>query len=321
MEILVTGGNGFIGRATCAALLEAGFTPTVFDPRGRRPIDGAHLRVGDIRDATAVNEAVAHAQGVMHLAGVLGTQETIQNPLPAAETNVLGGLNVLNAAVEYGLPTVNIAVGNWFEDNTYSLTKNCVERFCNMFRKYRALPVATVRALNAYGPGQSVAAPYGPSKVRKITPSFVMRVLHDDPIEIYGDGQQIMDMIHVDDVAKTLVAALKFVIDGNTQETIFEAGTGRPTTVLDIAQAVLGAADKLGIDTESSIVHLPMRPGETPGVVVKADTTTLAPLATYGIDPSKFVQLEQGMRETLDWYRWKTSAVTRPGGAIVDTES
>lgn len=312
MEILVTGGNGFIGRATCRRLAELGFRPTVLDPRGRLPMSGAKLRLGDIRDATAVNEAMAHAQGVIHLAGVLGTQETINNPLPAAETNIMGGLTVLDAAAEYNLPTVVIGVGNWFEDNTYSLTKHCVERFCGMYRKYRDLPVAVVRALNAYGPRQSVATPYGASRVRKITPSFVMRALHGHPIEVYGDGNQIMDMIHVDDVAACLVGALQFVIDGNEQGAVFEAGTGRPTTVLDIANAVLGAVEKLGIETESTIAHLPMRPGETPGVVVKADTSTLAPLTVpYGVDPAKFVTLEDGMAETVAWYARQIQARTR----------
>lgn len=302
-EILVTGGNGFIGRAVCRALLGEGFSVTVLDPRGRPPVPGCNLRLGDIRDATAVDEAVAHAEGVIHLAGVLGTQETISNPLPAAETNVLGGLSVLNACAAHGAPIVNIGVGNWFEDNTYSLTKHTLERFCNMFRRHRGTRVVTVRALNAYGPGQSVAMPYGPSRVRKIIPSFTARALRGDPIEIYGDGLQIMDMIYVDDVAKVLVASLRYLDDNESSEVVFEAGTGRPTTVLDIARAVLDAVRAAGVDTASEIRHLPMRPGETPGVVVKANVSTLAALAPYGVDPEYFVPLELGMAETASWYR------------------
>lgn len=303
MKILVTGGNGFIGRYTCRELVKQGFTPIVLDPRGQAPEEGCELRLGDIRDATAVNEATAHAEGVVHLAGVLGTQETISNPTPAAETNIFGGLNVLDAATEYTLPIVNIGVGNFFENNTYSLTKHCVERFCSMYQQYRGLSVATVRALNAYGPGQSIAAPYGPSKVRKITPAFVMRALNNDPIEVYGDGGQVMDMVHASDVANVLVAALRFLLDGKQTDTVFEAGTGRPTTVLDIARAVLSAVRSLGIESTSEVAHLPMRPGETPGVVVKADTSTLVDLVPYGILPEAFVRLERGMVETVDWYQ------------------
>ena len=306
MKVLVTGGNGFIGRATCRELLRLCHQPIVLDPRGREPEPGCELRLGDIRDATAVSEAVAHAEAVVHLAGILGTQETITNPLPTAETNVLGGLNVFQAAALHELPTVNIGVGNWFEDNTYSLTKNCVERFVNMYGKYRGLPVATVRALNAYGPGQSVAAPYGPSKVRKITPSFVMKVLHRHEIEVYGDGQQIMDMVFVDDVARVLVAALLHVqkYGYRPDVPVFEAGTGRRTPVLQIAQEVIEAAAAVGVRNLPRIItHLPMRPGETPGVEVRANTETLKPLAEFGIEPARFTQLEPGMLTTVQWYR------------------
>jgi UDP-glucose 4-epimerase len=306
MKVLVTGGNGFIGRAACRELLRQGHTPIVLDPRGRPPVTGAELRLGDVRDCVAVNEAAAHADAIIHLAGVLGTQETIANPVPAAETNIHGGLNVLQAAAESDLPTVNIGVGNWFENNTYSLTKHCVERFVDMYGRYRSGRVATVRALNAYGPGQSIAAPYGPSKVRKVTPSFVMKALRGHEIEIYGDGQQIMDMVYVDDVARVLVAALAHVTQHGYQPDlpVFEAGTGRRTTVLQIAEAVLAAAVTAGVDAKDlpSIRHLPMRPGETPGVEVRADVETMAPLAGFGVDPAAFVPLERGMVTTVQWY-------------------
>jgi UDP-glucose 4-epimerase len=256
--------------------------------------------LGDIRDATAVSEAVAHVDGVIHLAGVLGTQETIANPRPAAETNVLGGLNVLEACAQYGTPLVNIAVGNYREYSTYSITKTTVERFATMYARHRDLPVVSVRALNAYGPRQSVSQPYGTSRVRKIIPSFVSRLLHHDPIEIYGDGSQIMDMIYAPDVARVLVTALDFLADGAAEPgSVFEAGTGCPTTVNDIADAVV-AEVRRQVPMTTQIRHLPMRAGETPGGQVLADTTSLAKL---GVDPAGFTMLEDGLRDTVTWYR------------------
>lgn len=301
MRVLVTGGNGFIGRSTCRELRDRGHTVLVLDPSGRDPEPGCDLYRGDIRDDVAVTEASAHVQGIIHLAGVLGTQETIDNPRPAAATNILGGLNVLEAATRYDLPMVNIGVGNWFENNPYSLTKNTVERFLAGYVRDRGLRGCTVRAVNAYGPSQSIAAPYGPSKVRKITPSFVMRALHGHPIEIYGDGNQIMDMVWVDDVARVLVAALHHVTDGEVAiDHVFQAGTGAATTVNTIAETVVATVGKLfpTIPT-SEVTHLPMRPGETPGVVVRADPGTLAPLAHYGIDPHRFVTLPDGIAHTV----------------------
>lgn len=291
---LVTGGNGFIGKYVTEELLRRGRNVIVLDRHGTHPRPGAQLFLGDVRDATAVTEACAHADSFIHLAGVLGTQETIENPLPAAETNLLGGLHVLQAAAQYHLPGVNIAVGNHWETNTYSITKSTMERFAAMYRQFRGLPVTSVRTLNAYGPGQSVAAPYGPSKVRKIMPSFVMRALSGDPIEIYGDGSQVMDMIYVTDVARVLCDALELTEQDGGQDTVFEAGTGRATTVLQIAEEVIAASGR------GDIIHLPMRPGETPGAVVLGDPETLRPLNVRAAD---LVPLEDGVRRTVSYYR------------------
>ena len=309
MKVLVTGGSGFIGTAVIRKLLAAGEQVAVLDriARHRDYSEQVQVHLGDIRDATAVTESVAHADAVIHLAGVLGTAETISNPVPAAETNVIGGLNVLQAVAQYRVPTVNIAVGNWWESSSYSITKNTVERFCKMYRQYRDTPVTVVRALNAVGPGQSVAAPFGTSKVRKIGPSFMCRALIGQPIEVYGSGEQVMDIIHVDDVAHVLVAALNATVDsGRGLETVLEAGTGAHTTVNQIAQTVADYVERrYGRAVEIS--HIPLRDGETPGAVVQADTTTLEPLSAYGIDPAKFRSLEEVVEETVPYYYYYLS--------------
>jgi UDP-glucose 4-epimerase len=290
---LVTGGNGFIGRYVVEALLERGRNVNVLDRAGNRLL-GATTYLGDIRDPTAVTEAMSHVDSWIHLAGVLGTQETIANPIPSAETNLLGGLNILQAAAQYQLPGVNIAVGNHWETNTYSITKSTMERFCKMYREYRETPVTVVRALNAYGPRQSVATPYGPSKVRKIMPSFIMRALNGKAIEVYGTGEQIMDMVYVEDVAEILIRALERTEEHGGQEQIYEAGTGRATSVLDVATEVLRTIGS------GSIHYLPMRPGETPNARVLADPTTLFDLGWHEDD---FTPLEEGVAYTVDYYR------------------
>lgn len=296
MKVLVTGGNGFIGRYVVEELLSRNNEVLVLDHAATaKPRDGVEVILGDIRDETAVFEAVAHADAFIHLAGVLGTQETIARPTPAVMTNITGGLNVLEAASRYGVPGVNIAVGNHWENNPYSISKSTVERFVHMFNKNRDTRVSIVRALNAYGPEQSVASPYGPSKVRKIMPSFIMRALHGADIEVYGDGGQIMDMIYVEDLARVLVEALiRTVADGVIPEVI-EAGTGRRTTVLDIANQVVKTVGR------GQIEHVPMRPGETPGAVVLADTRAMSEY--LGIRPHEFVPLERGVAHTVDYYR------------------
>lgn len=291
-KIIITGGNGFIGKAAVPELYRRGYEPVIFD-RVKYPDHESIL--GDIRDATAVTEAVAHADGVIHLAGVLGTSEAISNPLPAAETNILGGLNVLQACAQYKIPLVNIAVGNYFETSTYPITKNAMESFTRMYAKYRDTPACSVRAFNAYGPGQSVAHPYGSSQVRKIIPSFIARALHGEPIEIYGDGSQVMDMIYITDVARCLVQALE---NGPSGGVTYLAGTGRRTTVAEIAAAV-GAEIWRETGHLAPVKNLPMRPGETPGSEVLADPEEVRKL----LDPDSFVKLEDGLHEAVVYYR------------------
>lgn len=305
VKVLVTGGNGFIGHYVVEQLNARGHEAVIFDHSAGPAVCGSGLApnnevfLGDIRDASAVTEAMAHVDGWIHLAGVLGTAEAVMNPRPAAETNIMGGLNIFEAAAQYGIPGVNIAVGNWFEDNTYSLTKNCVERFSNMYRNHRNTPITTVRALNAYGPRQSVAAPYGSSKVRKIMPSFIMRALCGHPVEVYGDGDQIMDMVYVGDVAHVLVAALEYTLENGAIDASLDAGTGRRTSVLQIAREVVKAANNFPIPAGPVITHLPMRPGETPGAIVLADTKDAY---EFGLMPEELVTLEEGVMRTTEWY-------------------
>lgn len=300
-KILVTGANGFIGSYVLDRLVLDGHTPLAFDRRGNNSlIHHAIPFLGDITKETDVMEAVAHADGFIHLAGVLGTAETVRNPIPAAETNIIGGLNLLKAAAQYKVPGVNIAVGNHFMNNTYSITKSTMERFVQMFNTENGTQINIVRALNAYGPRQASAPPYGPSKVKKIMPAFVNSALDNKPIDVYGDGKQVMDMIHVADVADVLVEALYFTMDKGVHSTVFEAGSGIPTTVNDIAITVVELVKTMfGRSGSAGINHIPMRPGEPNNSVVLGNPRTLEPLGIY---PSQFKGLTEGVKETIEWF-------------------
>ncbi len=281
MKVLVTGGSGFIGSYVVRRLIDLAHDVTVFDRHPRRHDVDTFL--GDVRDYTAVSEAVALSDGVIHLAGVLGTSETIDEPIPAIETNILGSLNVFKAVRHYDVPAVYIAVGNHWMNSTYPISKTAAERFALMFNKEHGTRIAVVRALNAYGPGQKSAP------VRKIMPNLILPALRGEPITIYGDGDQVMDMIHVADVADVLCRAL--LLEHGVYDRTFEAGTGRPTTVNEIAQAVIDCVGQGQID------HVPMRAGEPDRAVVVADPSTLEPLGAFD-----FKTLEQGVSETVAYY-------------------
>jgi UDP-glucose 4-epimerase len=304
MKIGVTGGQGFIGSHLRKEALARGHEVVVFDRHPHTPMaDGEEFFLGDIRDETAVVELAAHVDGIVHLAAVLGTQETIGNPRPSADTNVRGSLNVFEAANQYGLPAVYAGVGNAFMRDigtgSYTISKTCAEDYARMFNAYRGGRITIVRPVNAYGPGQSVAEPYGSSKVRKILPALSCRALTGAPIEVYGDGTQISDCVYVADVATAFVQALEHTAEHGPTERPVEVGPMESRTVNDIARLVRNEASRLTGRHPVGITHLPMRPGEVPNAIVSSDTETLKQI---GLDAADFVSLDEGIRRTVGYF-------------------
>ncbi|MGI8333492.1 NAD-dependent epimerase/dehydratase family protein [Actinomadura scrupuli] len=315
MKIGLTGGAGFIGGHLIEELVGRGHQVIVFDHRGRVDAqillnmpeydrEAVTVMLGDVRDATAVTELAAHVDGIIHLAAVLGTQETIQNPRPSAEINILGSLNVFEAAAQYGLPVVYAGVGNhWMRDHgagSYTISKSAAEDFTRMFNQFRDGRIAVVRPVNAYGPRQSIAAPYGTSKVRKILPALTCRALTGAPIEVYGDGTQVSDCVWVKDVAAAFVSALEFTAAGGAPPAMpVEVGPAGSRTVNDIARLVAAEAAQIVGGDPVQIVHLPMRPGEVPNAVVSAEVATLKQI---GLDADDFLPLKEGIRATVRHY-------------------
>ena len=301
MKVMVTGASGFIGSYVVDNLNARGHQVLAFDRLGKFDWErgGVTRFLGDVRDATAVSEAVALSDGVIHCAGVLGTQETIDNPMPAVETNIHGSLNIFQACRQYKKRCTYVTVGNYWMQNTYSITKTTAENLAWMFNAEHGTEIAVVRALNAYGPRQKHAP------VRKIMPNFVLPALAGESITVYGDGAQVMDMIYVADVADILVRAL-LVNHGHylyrperdaDNDVKFEAGTGRVTTVRQIAEMVQRAA---GFN-DTPIRYVRMRPGEPEGSVVLGEPETLRDL--YDGQLPNLVALEDGIARTVDWYR------------------
>lgn len=300
----VSGGQGFIGSYVRRELLARGHEVVVFDRHPHTEMaPGETFFLGDIRDETAVVELAAHVEGIIHLAAVLGTQETIGNPRPSAETNIRGSLNVFEAANQYGLPVVYAGVGNAFMRDlgtgSYTISKTAAEDYARMFNAYRGGKVTIVRPVNAYGPGQSIAAPYGTSRVRKILPALTCRALTGAPIEVYGDGTQISDCVYVADVARAFVTALEHTAAHGPTEKPVEVGPLESLTVNDIARLVAEEAIRYTGREPVAIKHLPMRPGEVPNAVVTSDTSTLQQI---GMTAADFVPLDEGIHHTVRYY-------------------
>lgn len=266
----MTGAGGWIGRYLVRELNRRGCTVVATDRAGGQ---GADLDVTDRAGVLAAVDNIRPAV-IVNLAGLLGTSELLGDELAAVEANIVGAVNIYDAAAATGARVVQIGTGHKGQPNTYAVTKACAEEL-GLIRTGIGQHVTVVRAFHAYGPGQAIPAPHGTHQVRKIVPSMVCRALTGMPIEIFGDGGNVIDLVHVADVAKALADATEFGRSG----AVVDAGTGIGTTVLGAAKTIVEACG-----STSEIVHLPARPGEPEGAVVVAERPVRARPWPYGLD-------------------------------------
>jgi UDP-glucose 4-epimerase len=234
MKVLVTGGNGFLGSYVQQQLWRDGHTPIVVD----KPDS-----VLDIGPSTPVADAV------IHMAGVLGTAELFKNFDTAVDVNVKGTQRVLEYCRLNDARYVGITMPTVWA-NVYQATKLCARTLCTAWHESFGVPVSHVRAYNAFGIGQK----YGPGHPQKIIPTFSTLAWRGEPIPIWGDGEQTVDLISAADIASVLVQAMAY---GNDE--VFDAGGGQERTVNSVAEFVVDCTH-----SPSIIEHLPMRPGERP---------------------------------------------------------
>ena len=242
MRIAVTGGNGFIGRAVMMAGRAAGHDMLAFDRSDGNDVLGRLHALDDFRP-----------ESVIHLAGVLGTHELFDDPHVAVRVNIDGTLNILEWCRENKAGYVGITMPPVFP-SVYTATKICADRLATAWHREYGVPVAKVRAFNAFGPGQAV----GPGHPQKIIPTFSVYSWARQPIPIWGDGEQTVDLIDVTQIARICTDATRFGDD-----VTFDAGSGKAVTVNEVADFVNEVTG-----STAGKQHLPMRRGEEPTEIV-----------------------------------------------------
>lgn len=271
MRVLVTGGGGFIGSAVRRLLEANGDEMVTFD----------HVDGNDVMNKAQLLGATHEIDAVINLAGRLGTSETFGHEYPTAEVNILGAINVADVCRTRGIPLVQIGTGHKGQPNPYAITKACAEELLIARAQETGQQISVVRAYHAYGPGQKPFPPHGKSTVRKIMPSFICRALTGMPIEVNDSGEQVIDLIHVDEVARILVKAIS-----GPYGYVLEAGTGHGVTVNRAALDVIDFCQ-----SKSTIIHIPKRAGEPVDAVVIAEIPESDKLWPWGLD------------NTVDYYR------------------
>ncbi len=248
---LVTGGAGFIGSHSVEQLLEQGFNVRVLDnlSTGRRdnlPLDDPHLEVveGDIGDADAVAAAMRGVSHCLHLAAQVSVHESVRDPANSARQNIVGCVNVMQAAHEakvrklvfassaavYGNPkSLPLAEDAVLEPlSPYGLEKLVDEQYAAMFRNLNGLPSLGLRYFNVYGPRQDPSSPYA-----GVISKFMECLLTNTSPTVYGDGRQTRDFIYVKDVARVNVAALQ-----GPRQGLCNVATGHQVDLLELLQVL-----------------------------------------------------------------------------------
>ena len=300
MAILITGGCGFLGSHLVDQMVAEGCSVLVFDRVYKKELWDEYgwsqnpmvsFMLGDIKDRDSVFEAVQQSDMWVNLAGLLGTAEMINNPIPAVEVNVLGALNVFDAARLYKKRGVQIDVGNYWMNNPYSITKSIASRFASMYNKEHDTDIRIVRGMNVFGERQK----HRP--IRKLFPNLVIPALLNKPITLYGTGDQIMDLIYVKDIADILSRAL--LLDDVPNDVSYEAGIGDNQTINQTAKLVLELTG-----SSSELVHKPMRSGEDKMSVVQITDQGWEDLETHlGFTKQDLTPFSQAVQNSIQWYR------------------
>lgn len=268
MNVLITGGAGFIG-SHLAARLQGEHAVRVLDDlsTGRRE-NLAGLRVelieGSITDRAAVSRAVRDVEVVFHLAAMVSVPESMQRPDACVERNVTGLLNVLTAATEakvrrlcfsssaavYGERPESPKREDLAPDprSPYAITKLDGEYYCRLWSATTPLETVSLRYFNVFGPRQDPKSAYAAA-----VPIFLRQALASEPLTIFGDGGQTRDFISVHDV----VAANLFAATTPGMAGVYNVGYGGEMTVLELAQRIIRATG-----SRSVIQHAPTRAGD-----------------------------------------------------------
>ncbi len=303
MNILVTGGAGFIGSHVADACVGFGHRVTVVDDLStgaRRNVNGAAEFVKmDIRDV-ALGDLIRKGafDAVMHHAAQMDVRKSVEDPLFDAEVNILGSLNLLRHCAAHGVKRVIFASTGgaiYGEQDTfpagedhalrplspYGVSKLSVENYLFYFSAVHGLEHVSLRYANVYGPRQN---PHGEAGVVGI---FTSRMLAGETPIINGDGKQTRDYVFVDDVVAANLLALSHRGSG-----VFNVGTGIETSVNQLFKIIRSMAMP-----ECQEKHGPAKKGEQ----LRSSIDSSRARQRLGWKPA--VGLEEGLRRTVAHFR------------------
>jgi UDP-glucose 4-epimerase len=303
MKVLVTGGAGFIGSHVADHFINAGHDVVIIDNlssgREKNINPKARFYKMDIRDSHLLDVFEAERPEIMdHHAAQMDVRKSVADPVYDAEVNILGSLNLLECArktkvrkvvyissggAAYGEP-VYLPCDEAHPINPlcpYGVTKHTVEHYLFLYKELYGLDYAVLRYPNVYGPRQD---PHGEAGVVAI---FTGRMLKNQPISIFGDGQQERDFVYVGDCARA-----NLLVAANGASGIYNIGCGVGTSINQIFDGL-----KQITQYSQPAKYEPAKTGETYKIYLNADK------AKKELKWERTLTLDEGLRSTVEYFR------------------
>lgn len=323
MNILITGGAGFIGSSLADNLLNEGHNITVVDNFNdyyayeikagnvEHNLNNPNYRLykADLADKTALRKIFAENKfdAVVHLAGRAGVRPSIDRPEDYIESNILGTIHILELMKDYAVKKLVFAssssvYGNCKEQifsedlkvtepiSQYAATKSAGEQFCYTYHKLYGMNVVCLRFFTVYGPRQ---------RPDLAIHKFTDLISENKPIPVFGDGTTKRDYTFIDDIVSGIKAAISY---DRTPYEIINLGGGEPVSLSRMIEVIENTLGKKAI-----IDRKPMQKGDVDKTV--ADIRKAEKLLGYN-PQTRFVD---GIAKFVDW--WKEQKQTRKENA------
>jgi nucleoside-diphosphate-sugar epimerase len=296
MNILITGGAGFLGSHLCRAVANAGHSVRVLDLHANPEYPTI---IGDVTDESTVKQALDGIDAVYHLASFIEAGESVKRPYEYTRNNVLGAVVLLEAmrqmevktfifsssAAVYGEP-IRVPI---FEDdrtmpiNPYGMTKLALEALASSYSYSHGFTCAALRYFNLYGPGED----HTPET--HAIPRFITQIATGEEVTIWGSGEHQRDFVYVADIVAAHIKALDLP---KGKFHYFNLSGKNATKVLD----VLTMLENL-IEKKANIHHFPARPGDP--LLLFADGSK----AKDQLQWESTTDLAYGLAQTVEWFK------------------
>jgi UDP-glucose 4-epimerase len=250
MQILVTGGAGFVGSALVRRLVALGHSVRVVDDLSagdpaRLPENASFMR-GDVNDLPRLWTMLQGVECVYHLAARVSVPESVRYPREYNAVNVGGTVSVLEAMRDVGVRRLVLVSSGAIYGNQarqpmheglppnplspYAVSKLAAEQYVHTIGRLWEVETVSLRVFNAYGPGQQLPATHPP-----VIPYFIRQTLGNGSLIVHGDGSQTRDFVYIDDAVNALLAA---ATAPDVNRRVINVGSGVETAVSEVVRLV-----------------------------------------------------------------------------------